>query len=138
MMFLSARQLLEAWPVLVRQGRLTFVKIGKQELQLLYRIDTGSDTIDHIPNLMCMFLAEALSWADFFAVDVALEDLQSLADHFANVPGVRGQVLVHASMPCGGLADCGVCAVKVKKSWKMTCKDGPVFDLKEILEGLRS
>lgn len=82
-------------------------------------------------------LAEALSWADFFAVDVALEDLESLADHFADVPGGRGQVLVHASMPCGGLADCGVCAVKVKKSWKMTCVDGPVFDLKDILAGLR-
>lgn len=86
-------------------------------------------------------LAEALSWADFFAVDVDLEHLSGLAEHFENIPkgiaGLRGQVLIHASMPCGSLADCGVCAVKVKNSWKLACKDGPVFDLQDLLEGIR-
>ncbi len=80
---------------------------------------------------------DALSWADFFAVDLPLEELESLAEYFADAPGGRGQVLVHASMPCGSLADCGVCAVKVKKSWKLACKDGPVFDLQDLLEGVR-
>jgi hypothetical protein len=82
-------------------------------------------------------LAEALSWADFFAVVVPLEDIDSLGEYFEDVPAGRGQVLVHASLPCGGLADCGVCAVKVRKSWKLACKDGPVFDLRDILDGVR-
>jgi len=82
-------------------------------------------------------LEEALSWADFFAIDAAINDLESLAEHFANISPGRGQVLIHTAMPCGGLADCGVCAVKVKKSWKLACKDGPVFDLRDLLEGVR-
>lgn len=83
-------------------------------------------------------LAEALSWADFFAVDAALEELDSLAELFEGVPAGRGQVLVQANMPCSGLGDCGVCAVKVKKSWQLACQDGPVFEMQDILEGLRS
>jgi hypothetical protein len=86
-------------------------------------------------------LGEVLSWADFFAIDLALEDLESLTEHFENIfqeqSSIRGQVLIHTRMPCGGLADCGVCAVKVKKSWKFTCKDGPVFDLRDLLKGAR-
>jgi hypothetical protein len=36
-------------------------------------------------------------------------------------------------MPCAGLADCGVCAVELRRGWKLACKDGPVFDLRDIL-----
>jgi hypothetical protein len=82
-------------------------------------------------------LEEALSWADFFAIDAAIADLESLAEHFVNITPGRGQVLIHTAMPCGSLADCGVCALKVKKSWKLACKDGPVFDLRDLLEGVR-
>jgi NAD(P)H-flavin reductase len=86
-------------------------------------------------------LQDSLSWADFLAIDAPLEQLEPLAERFNNNPlgpaGLRGQVLVQANMPCSGLADCGVCAVKVKKSWKFTCKDGPVFDLRDLLEGVR-
>jgi NAD(P)H-flavin reductase len=44
----------------------------------------------------------------------------------------EAQVLVRTSIPCGGIADCGVCAVMTKSNWKLACKDGPVFDLKEL------
>jgi len=30
------------------------------------------------------------------------------------------------------LAECGVCALSNDQGWKMICKDGPVFNLKEI------
>jgi hypothetical protein len=30
------------------------------------------------------------------------------------------------------MGKCGVCAVKVKRGWKMACVDGPVFDLKDL------
>jgi len=38
-------------------------------------------------------------------------------------------------MPCGGLGDCGLCAVDLKRGWKLACKDGPVFDLNELEGG---
>jgi hypothetical protein len=40
----------------------------------------------------------------------------------------EAQVLIRTSMPCGGIAECGVCAVPLKSKWKMACKDGPVFE----------
>jgi hypothetical protein len=84
-------------------------------------------------------LQESLSWADFYAVEAPLDRLESLGEHFSNtpqgLPALRGQVLVQACMPCSTLGDCGVCAVKVRRSWKLTCKDGPVFDLQGILKG---
>ena len=45
----------------------------------------------------------------------------------------EAQVLVRAPMPCGALAECGVCALTVRHEWKMICKDGPVFELNSIL-----
>ena len=86
-------------------------------------------------------LGESLSWADFFALDVPLNRLDALVEHFSDysqrLTEVHGQVLVHAGMPCGGVGDCGVCAVKVRRSWKLACKDGPVFDLQAVLKGVR-
>jgi hypothetical protein len=45
-------------------------------------------------------------------------------------------------MPCAGLGECGICAIntstgsvhRLQKDYKLTCKDGPVFDLKMLLE----
>jgi dihydroorotate dehydrogenase electron transfer subunit len=76
-------------------------------------------------------------WPDFLAIDLSSEDLPRLrpilglpADGFALCPG---QVLVHTSMPCGGLADCGLCAVELRRGWKLACEHGPVFDLRDLL-----
>lgn len=84
-------------------------------------------------------LPESLDWADFFAVDTPLEGLETLAELFnqfaERTVGLRGQVLVHTNMPCCGLGKCGVCALRVKRSWKFACEDGPVFDLTEVLKG---
>ena len=85
-------------------------------------------------------LRESISWADFIVVDVPIEELDQLPEYF--VPGPqgsfqpRGQVLVHGGMPCGSLGECGICAVKVKRSWRLACQDGPVFDLQAVLQGI--
>jgi hypothetical protein len=51
------------------------------------------------------------------------------------VSAVRdAQVLIHTPMPCAGLAECGVCAVRDRHDWKMACKDGPVFIMKDLLK----
>ena len=81
-------------------------------------------------------LSEIIEWADYVAFDLARENLPKLRDRFFN--GIRtkvlfeAQILIRTPVPCGSIAECGVCAVAVKSSWKMACKDGPVFDWKEL------
>lgn len=82
-------------------------------------------------------LPDALAWADFLALDLPLERLAEL-DGSLGLTGQRqllcvGQVLLMAPMPCGGRAECGVCAVQIGRNWKLVCKDGPVFNLEELL-----
>ena len=83
-------------------------------------------------------LTEILEWADFLAVDVRRQNLNLLQERLGRLKqltvGHETQVLVHTPVPCGGIADCGVCAVTVKSSWAMACKDGPVFDWRELLD----
>jgi hypothetical protein len=82
-------------------------------------------------------LAEVAKWADYLACDLPRESLPGLREKLglgrqAKIP-FEAQVLVVTPMPCGGLAECGVCAVAVRRGWKMACKYGPVFDLDELI-----
>jgi NAD(P)H-flavin reductase len=81
-------------------------------------------------------LGEALSWADFLAVDAGRESLPGLRSRLGeqNQATAEIQVLLRTQMPCGALAECGVCAVRTRGGWKMACKDGPVFDWRELRE----
>ena len=76
-------------------------------------------------------LAEIIEWADYIAFDVAREKLMELRAKLGSgkqAPALaEAQILVRTLMPCGGAADCGVCAVSLKSGWEMVCKDGPVF-----------
>lgn len=87
-------------------------------------------------------LTEAITWADFIAISTPISRLQQLeqllGNSGSNLSTLRGQVLVRTKMPCSGLGQCGVCALKVRRSWKLTCEDGPVFDLRDTLMGIRS
>ncbi len=81
-------------------------------------------------------LKESMDWPDFLALDVPLEQLPllrglfGLSDRaFAPCPA---QVLVITPMPCVGMAQCGACAVPARRGWKLTCEDGPVFDLNQL------
>jgi len=81
-------------------------------------------------------LCDSLGWADFLAIDVPLAALgplrQSLGlDTQQGLPCLA-QALILSPMPCGGLADCGVCAVSAKKGSKLACIDGPVFELNKL------
>ncbi len=79
-------------------------------------------------------LLENLDWPDFLAVDIARDDLEDLSGLFnQETSNIDGQVLVRAQMPCRGLGECGVCAIKTTKGLRYTCSDGPVFPLKELL-----
>jgi hypothetical protein len=82
-------------------------------------------------------LAEAAAWADYVAVDLWREDLPDLRELLGEgmIAGKSfpAQVFVGTDMPCGGMAECGVCALPARRSWRLACKDGPVFDLVELI-----
>lgn len=81
-------------------------------------------------------LADILQWADYVALDIARENLQQLREGLrmrSRLPaGLTMQVLIRTPIPCGGIAECGVCAVTLKPDWKLACKEGPVFDWREL------
>jgi dihydroorotate dehydrogenase electron transfer subunit len=81
-------------------------------------------------------LDDILGWADYLAFDLARENLPQLRERLGKTNpaalGISAQVLVLTPIPCGGIAECGVCAVTLKSEWRLTCKDGPVFDWGEI------
>jgi len=82
-------------------------------------------------------LREITQWADYIALDMPRESLPGLRQMLglgeqAKVR-LEAQVLVVTPMPCGGIADCGVCAVTIRHGWKLACKDGPVFDLQALI-----
>lgn len=80
---------------------------------------------------------EARAWADFLALDLPLSALERVPAWLGLKPfeplGCPAQALIHTPMPCGGAAECGVCAVPFGRGWKLACKDGPVFDLKPLI-----
>ena len=81
-------------------------------------------------------LPEFTSWADFLAVDLPMKALPRLREIFGlaleGYLPCQGQALVLAPMPCGTLADCGVCALRVRGTWKLACNEGPVFNLNDL------
>jgi hypothetical protein len=81
-------------------------------------------------------LDDLFSWADYIAVDLPLFRIQELNKILRTTPinSPRGemQVLIYTSMPCAAIAECGICAVKTIKGYKLACQDGPVFNLKDI------
>ena len=92
-----------------------------------------SDDVEVQPSAA---LHEVLAWADYAAFDAARENLFGLKEKLGLMKqvsaSVEAQILIRTAMPCGGVADCAVCAVSLKSGWQMACKDGPVFDLREI------
>ncbi len=77
-----------------------------------------------------------LPWADWLALDLPLHRLAGLRSALGLGPeghlSCPAQALILTPMPCGGLADCGVCSAPARRGWKLACKDGPVFDLSEL------
>lgn len=84
-------------------------------------------------------LPEALDWADYLALDLSLKQLPLLREYLGgdtrNLAIPPGQALLSADIPCGGTAECDVCAIKTRRGWKLICEDGPVFELGEVWDG---
>ncbi len=83
-------------------------------------------------------LAEVCRWADYVALDARRGSMPELKKMLgAGKPlWVRkdAQILVRTPMPCGALAECGVCTIEGRRGHLLVCKDGPVFDLTDLLD----
>jgi hypothetical protein len=84
-------------------------------------------------------LPEAPAWADYLAAccpQAHLAEFRRGLGLAERQPGrCQAQVLLLAPMPCAGLAECGVCAVRTRQGWRHLCTDGPVFNLDQLEDG---
>jgi hypothetical protein len=97
---------------------------------------TPEDLPDDVEVQPLSNLNDVLEWADYAAFDVARENLPQLRERLRKrsllATRMQTQVFIRTAVPCGGMAECGVCAVTLKTDWKLACKDGPVFDGREL------
>lgn len=98
---------------------------------------TSQDLPEAVEVQPLQALIDVLKWADYAAFDVQRENLNQLKEMLKEqnqLPlKIEAQILIHTSMPCGGIAECGVCALTLNHEWKMICKEGPVFRLQDVL-----
>jgi hypothetical protein len=101
----------------------------------------GMNLPAHLPSAVEVLPLEALpelaAWADYLALDLALAGLETLPVRLGLVEGAHPEakieLLPRLPMPCGGLGECGICAVPVRKGWQPACTAGPVFDFINFL-----
>ncbi len=82
-------------------------------------------------------VSDASNWADFIAIDIPLSALDQVQPLLS---GQRApvQLLITTEMPCSGLADCGVCALKGARGKTMLiCIDGPVIASQRVSGQIR-
>src|SRR5512133_570012 len=109
----------------------------RQDASVVVLCDSETDHLpDEVEVLPVSGLVEILQWADFVALDVGRENLGELMERLGKPVPLQAlsdpQILIRTPVPCGGLAECGVCAVPTRSDWKLACKDGPVFHLSEV------
>ncbi len=126
----------------------------KAEITLL--ADTPPDGLPPaIEILPLTALAETVKWADYLAIDApraALALIQQMlspdsysspSDYTPNFAaklfpvatfiGYTTDILIETPLPCGGLAECGACALQARRETLPALQDGPVFDTKSNL-----
>jgi hypothetical protein len=125
----------------VSMARLTavLVQASKQDASIVIIGDTPPDDLPLLVEVQPWgALSDVFRWADYVAMDLPRETLPELSKRLdkADRKSFAGeaQALIRTPMPCGGLAECGVCAVENHRLQKLACKDGPVFELKELLD----
>lgn len=117
----------------------------KQDAEVVLVCSTAMDDLPEAVEVQPLqAMTDIYQWADYAALDVARENLHQLREMLGKGEQAKGgalsaskgpheaQVLVRAPIPCGALAECGVCALTIRHEWKMICKDGPVFDFDSI------
>jgi hypothetical protein len=82
-------------------------------------------------------ILEAKDWADFLAIDCPASQIEHLSQTLGLDPDfpnkIKGEVLLTKDMPCGGLAKCGVCSLKLSRKEILLCELGPVVSLSMLI-----
>ncbi len=109
----------------------------KQDAEVVLVCETVMDDIPEAVEVQPLrAFMDIYQWADYAALDVARENLHQLGEMLGKTEQAKSpreaQVLVRTPMPCGAVAECGVCALTIRHEWKMVCKDGPVFEMNSI------
>jgi NAD(P)H-flavin reductase len=114
------------------------------EMSIYKRLEVALFTDAPLPRLSSQIeanplhaLPDAISWSDYLAFDGAPVEYENIAKTMGLSPTsplpCPAQALVYLPMPCGGLGECGVCAVPGKgRKHKLACMDGPVFEWGEV------
>lgn len=103
------------------------------EISLLTRVPPQIALPPEVEVSPLASLPESLLWADYTALDLPAAFLQDQsAPALLPVALLRQatEFLVETPLACGGLASCGVCALRLGETWKLACEDGPVFHVK--------
>ena len=111
----------------------------KQEASVVLICQTPPDDLPlHIEVQPLNALLDVCGWADTIAIDAARESLPELKKMLGAGSPLKtqkdAQILIRTPMPCGALAECGVCTVESHHRQLLACKDGPVFDLKDLVD----
>jgi len=109
----------------------------RQDAAVVFVCPSSPDNLpDEVEVHPLSALNDIVEWADYLAFDVTRENLYLLRERLGKfnevAAGKKSQVLVRTAMPCGGVAECGVCAVTLRSTWNLACKDGPVFDWRGV------
>lgn len=111
----------------------------KQEASIVLVCQTPPDDLSlQVEVQPLTALMDVCDWADYIAIDASREALPELKKMLGKGNPLKvkneAQILIRTPMPCGALAECGVCAVESRHGQLLVCKDGPVFDLKDLLD----
>ncbi|MFH1185305.1 MAG: hypothetical protein V1755_09750 [Chloroflexota bacterium] len=121
------RRLLPLASAAIRQDAAVALVCGNAPAELPLQVEV------HPPQA----LQEVCGWSDYAAFDLGSESVGALARALSEgghpISGGPAEALVRIPMPCGGLAECGVCTVRTATGPKLACVDGPVFDLSLLI-----
>jgi hypothetical protein len=109
--------------------------LGQDAAVVLVSDSAPEDLPDDVEVQPLPVLEDVLDWADYLALDVSRENLSALRERLGKLDSMArmdAQALICTPIPCGGIAECGVCAVTMKSEWRLACKEGPVFDWRDL------
>jgi dihydroorotate dehydrogenase electron transfer subunit len=135
----TARRVALAAPQTAIQRLLPLVELalGQGAAVTLCTADTPPGLPSAVEVLPPEALPELAAWADYLALELPVASLEGLRPRLGLErdahPAAKIEVLVRIAMPCGGLGECGICAVPVRKGWLPACTHGPVFDLMDLV-----
>jgi hypothetical protein len=82
-------------------------------------------------------LPDVCAWSDYVAMEMVRESGTKLKEHVLRedrlITPEFTQILVRTPMPCGDLAECGVCTVRTPSGAQLVCHSGPVFDIGRLI-----